>query len=242
MNAKRMLAFAVRTAKEILRDPLTLIFGIGFPVVLLLLFTAIQANVPVELFEIEKVAPGMCIFGLAFMTLFSAQLLAKDRETAFFQRLYTSPLTSWDFILGYALPLIPIAVAQSIICYAVAIVLGLTPSVNILLALVFIIPSSLIFISCGLICGTLLNTKQVGGLCGALFTNLTAVMSGVWFDISLVGDGFNAVANILPFVHAVEVQRAVIVGDFAVLQGHIAWVAGYAVVLNVAAVAVMRKH
>ncbi|MEE1356464.1 MAG: ABC transporter permease, partial [Clostridia bacterium] len=39
----RMLTFANRNTKEILRDPLNLGFGIGFPIVLLLLLSAIQA-------------------------------------------------------------------------------------------------------------------------------------------------------------------------------------------------------
>ena len=48
----RALTFAKRTAKEILRDPLTLAFGLGFPVVLLLLLSAIQANIPVPLLRV----------------------------------------------------------------------------------------------------------------------------------------------------------------------------------------------
>ena len=74
----RMLAFSGRTAKEIVRDPLNLSFGLGFPLVLLLLLTAIQANIPVSLFELEMLTPGITVFGLAFMTLFSALLIAKE--------------------------------------------------------------------------------------------------------------------------------------------------------------------
>ena len=94
----RMLTFAKRCAKEILRDPLNLAFGIGFPVILLLLLSLIQSNVPVDLFAIESLAPGTTVFGLSFMTLFSATLVSKDRESAFLQRLYTMPLKSSDFI------------------------------------------------------------------------------------------------------------------------------------------------
>ena len=108
----KMLSFARRTAKEILRDPLNLIFGLGFPVVLLLLLSAIQSSVPVPLFEIAHLTPGIMVFGLAFMTLFSATLIAKDRSSALLQRLYTTPLSSRDFILGYALPLLPLSLAQ----------------------------------------------------------------------------------------------------------------------------------
>ena len=113
----RMLTFAKRCSKEILRDPINLGFGLGFPLVLLLLLTTMQKNIPVHLFEIDTLAPGITVFGLSFMTLFSATLVAKDRESALLQRLYTTPLKATDFILGYMLPIIPIAVVQCLICY-----------------------------------------------------------------------------------------------------------------------------
>ena len=187
----KMLTFAGRNAKEIIRDPLTLIFGLGFPLVLILLLSAIQANIPVPLFEIEHLTPGITVFGLSFMSLFSATLISKDRNSSLLQRLYTTPLTPVDFILGYTLPIIPFAVAQSIVCYIVAIFLGLEIKVNILLAILFIIPMSILFIALGLLFGSILNDKQVGGVCGALLTNLSAWLSGTWFDLDLVGGGDN---------------------------------------------------
>lgn len=224
----KLLVFSRRTAKEILRDPLNLAFGIGFPVVLLLLLSAIQANIPVSLFEIGQLAPGIAVFGLAFLTLFSASLVAKDRESAFLARLYTTPLTASDFILGYLLPFLPIALAQSAVCYAVAIVLGLKVSVNLLLALVLMLPTALFFIAVGLLCGSVFSVKQTGGICGALFTNLTAWLSGTWFDLNLVGGVFQKVAYALPFVHAVELERAALYGNYAQLLPHLLWVLGYA--------------
>jgi len=225
----RMLAFANRNAKEILRDPLTVCFGLGFPIVLILLLSAIQANVPVPLFEIAHLAPGITVFGLSFMTLFSAQLIAKDRGSSLLQRLYTTPLTPMDFILGYTLPIVPVAVAQSIICYLVAIVLGLDITVNILFAVLFILPISLLFIALGLLFGSILSDKQVGGICGALLTNLSAWLSGTWFDLALVGGVFQKIAYALPFVHAVELERAVLAGNFAEIFPHLWWVLGYAI-------------
>ena len=206
----KLLTFSGRNAKEILRDPLTAAFGLGFPIVLILLLSALQANIPVSLFELESLTPGMTIFGLSFMTLFSATLIAKDRESTFLQRLYTSPLTAADFIFGYALPILPMAVAQCILCYIVALILGLSATVNILYAVLFILPAALFFIALGLLFGSLFNVKQVGGLCGALLTNLTAWLSGIWFDLALVGGAFKKIAYLLPFVHAVELERAVL--------------------------------
>ncbi len=238
----RMLTFAKRNAMEILRDPLTLAFGLGFPLVLILLLSAIQANIPVPLFEIEHLAPGITVFGLSFMTLFSATLIAKDRGSSFLQRLYTTPLTPCDFILGYTLPIVPFAVAQSIICYIISVILGLDITVNILFAVLFVIPISLLFIALGLLFGSILTDKQVGGICGALLTNLSGWLSGVWFDLDLVGGAFQKIAYALPFVHAVEMERALIAGAYADIFPHLWWVLGYAfVAITIAILLFLRQ-
>ena len=232
----RMMTFAKRCTKEILRDPLNLGFGLGFPLVLLLLLSAMQANVPVNLFEINTLTPGITIFGLSFITLFSATLIAKDRESAFLQRLYTTPLTGLDFIMGYIFPLLPITLGQTIICYLFAIPLGLTLSVNIIYAVIGIIPMAIFNIALGLLGGSLLGVKQVGGICGALLTNLSAWLSGVWFDLELVGGFFSKLANALPFVHAVEMEKALFNGDFASAASHIVPILIYSVLITVVAV------
>lgn len=238
----RLFAFSVRTAKEILRDPLNLAFGIGFPLVLIFLLSAIQANIPVSLFEIVRLIPGITVFGLSFMTLFAAALTAKDRESALLQRLYTTPLTAADFIFGYMMPILPIALAQCVICYITAIILGLPVTVTILYAVLLAIPVSLFFIALGLLCGSVFSVKQVGGICGALLTNLVAFLSGVWFDLDLVGGSFRKIADFLPFVHAVEMERAILNGAYAEIFPHIWWVLGYtAAVVSFAVVFFLRQ-
>lgn len=238
----RSLTFANRCAKEILRDPINLMFGLGFPIILLLLLSAIQANIPVSLFEIASLAPGITVFGLSFMTLFSSTLIAKDRESALLQRLYTSPLKASDFILGYMLPIIPAAMAQCIVCYLIAVVLGLPVTVNIVYAVLLIVPISLFQVALGLLCGSIFNSKQVGGICGALLTNVSAWLSGIWFDLELVGGVFCKIANLLPFVHAVEIERAVINGNFAEIVPHIYYVLGYAVATTIGAVLLFLRQ
>ena len=232
----RIMIFAKRCAKEILRDPINLGFGLGFPLILLLLLSIMQANIPVNLFEIDALTPGITVFGLSFMTLFSATLVAKDKESSFLQRLYTTPLTGFDFILGYMLPFIPIALGQTIICYLVAIPLGLTLSVNILYAIIGTIPITIFYISLGLLCGSVLGVKQVGGICGALLTNLSGWLSGVWFDLTLMGEFFEKIANLLPFVHAVEMEKALLSGDFGLASTHILPIALYGVAIMALAV------
>ncbi len=237
----RTLAFASRNLKEMMRDPLNLVFGVGFPLIILLLLSAIQANIPVSLFEIDRLTPGIAVFGLSFISLFSGTLIAKDRSTSFLMRLFASPLSASDFILGYTLPLLPIAVLQSILCFIAALFLGLPLTANILVALVVLIPAALLFIGIGLLAGSVLNDKQVGGVCGALLTNVSAWLSGTWFELDLVGGAFQAVAYALPFAHAVDATRAALAGDYASIFPHLWWVLGYALIVLVIAVIVFKN-
>ena len=238
----RMITFSVRNAKEICRDPLTVCFSLGFPLVLLLLLSTIQANIPVPLFEIDSLAPGVVVFGLCFMTLFSAMLVSKDRDTSLLQRLYTTPLTAVDYILGYILPVLPIALAQALITFVVSIFLGFKVTIGLLYGMLLVIPISLFFIGMGLLFGSILNIKAVGGIVGALFTNVAAWLSGIWFDVELVGGAFEKIANYLPFIHAVELERAAVACNYSKMLSHIWWVVGYAVLAIIGAIVLFLRQ
>ncbi len=233
-------AFAVRNRKELLRDPLNLAFALGFPLIVLFLLSALQANIPEPIFPITTLAPGITAFGLSFISLFSGMLIAKDRSTLFLVRLMASPLTATGFIIGYIMPIIPMAIGQSAICLIAALFLGLNLSINVLLVLIVFLPAVLLFIGIGLLAGTLLNDKLVGGICGALLTNLSAWLSGTWFDLDLVGGTFKSVAYLLPFVHAVDAGKATLAGNYALIFPHLLWVTGYAIVILTIAITVFR--
>ncbi|WP_042351091.1 ABC transporter permease [Bacillus massiliigorillae] len=237
----KMKVFSNRTAKEILRDPLSLFFGIGFPVVLILLLTAINRNIPTDIFNIEELTPGIAVFGLSFMSLFSAQLISKDRASSMLARLFTTPMKASDYILGYILPLVPMALVQSIVCYLVAFLLGMEMTASILVALVMILPTSVVFIGIGLLCGSILNEKAVAGVCGALLTNLTAWLSGTWFSLELVGGTFKTIAYWLPFAHAVDMGKAAVNGNYSEIFSHFWWALGYGVLFMFISVIVFKR-
>ena len=236
---RRTLVFAGRNTKEIIRDIFTLIFGILFPLVLLVLLSAINRSIPKEasmtLFNISNLVPGVAVFGLSFISLFTATIVSKDRCTSFILRLYTSPLKPSQYIIGYTLPLIPISLMQTVVCYAASFLMGLELSINIIPAIVVNIPTALLYIAMGLLCGTIFNDKMVGGVCGALLTNLSAWLSSTWFDISLIGGTFEKIANLLPFIHAVKAGRFALSGNYSEILPELLWVSGYALVIGVIA-------
>ena len=209
---KRAMAFARRNARELVRDPLTVGFSLGFPLVLLALLTIIQRNIPVSMFEIDRLAPGVAAFGLTFAALFSATLIARDRASSLMLRLCASPMRPGDFIAGYLAPMLPLCAAQIAVCYAAALAAGLKLGGNAILSMLTLLPAAALYVAIGLLCGTLLNDRQVGGVCGALLTNVCAWLSGIWFDLSLLGDGFRRAAEILPFANSVTAARAALAG------------------------------
>ena len=238
----KTLVFSKRCAKEILRDPLNLIFGLAFPVILILILTVIQKNIPVSIFEIDSLAPGMIVFSFAFIALFSSLLISKDRESTFLQRLFASPMKATDFILGYTLPLVLIALLQAVICFLTGVILGLKINVNIIYAIIAAIPMAVFNISFGLMCGSVLSSKAAGGLCGALFSNLAAFLSGIWLDLKLIGGAFEKFAKCLPFYNAVEVEKAVYMGRFSDVKTEFIIVCAYAAVTLVISIFVFLKQ
>lgn len=237
----KTLAFTIRNTKEIVRDKINIATGIGFPIVLILLLSFIQKNIPESLFKIEHLTPGIVVFGFSFMALFSGMLLAKDRSSSFFLRLFTSPLTALNFILSYYIPFILLSMVQAVVCFAVAVILGLPISINILGVIIISIPAAILFISLGLLCGSVLTDKQVGGVCGALLTNLSAWLSGTWFDVKLIGGAFETVAKSLPFYHAVEAGRSALIGEYSKVFPSLWWVIGYAIVITLITIFVFSK-
>ena len=241
----RMFLFAKRNIKEILRDPINLFFGLGFPLVLLALLSIINSAIPPEakntMFQINNLAPGLTMFGSVFMALFAGMLLSKDRTSSFLMRLFTSPMTATDFILGYTLPMIVVTIVQATITLLVAGFLGLDININILFAIIMTALTSLLFVGTGLFFGSILNDKAVGGVCGALLTNVAGWLSGVFIPIDLIGGAFKTITNILPFYHSVEAIRISLSGNFNNLLPHLLVVIGYTIVIFTFAIIIFNR-
>ncbi|MGT2910189.1 ABC transporter permease [Streptococcus cameli] len=241
----RMFLFAKRNIKEILRDPINLFFGLGFPLVLLALLSIINSAIPPEakntMFQINNLAPGLTMFGSVFMALFAGMLLSKDRTSSFLMRLFTSPMTATDFILGYTLPMIVMTIVQATITLLVAGFLGLDININILFAIIMTALTSLLFVGTGLFFGSILNDKAVSGVCGALLTNVAGWLSGVFIPIDLIGGAFKTITNILPFYHSVEAIRISLSGNFNNLLPHLLVVIGYTIVIFIFAIIIFNR-
>ncbi len=224
-----------RNLKEIYRDPISIVLGLGMPILLLVLFSSIHKNIQVAMFHPQSMTPAVIIIGFGFLTLFSATLLAKDTQSAFLARLFTTPLKPSDYILSYILPFIPLAFFQTLICMLVGTMLGATYS-NMLMSLLLFLFLALTCISSGIIFGSLFTVNQVSGV-GALFITTISLFSGAWMNLKVVGGIFETIGYALPFAHAVDASKGLLSGtSFSDISGNFYMVLIYTFVLFILAI------
>lgn len=229
---KRALTFASRNFKELVRDPLSYIFCIGFPIVMLGLMTLINSAIPKEanmtLFNIDKLAPGVAVFGLSFVMLFATLSVSKDRTSAFLTRLLSSPMKASDFIIGYSLPLLLIVIAQFFITYISAFIIAIFTDnqisvLGMLLSIAVLMPTAVFFIAIGIFFGTLFSEKAAPP-CSSIIISLCGVMGGIWFDLAVIPSDniLFVICKILPFSHATDAARASVALEYSnILTGFI---------------------
>ncbi len=237
----RSIVYCRRTIKELLRDPLGYIFCLGFPLVMLVIMTIVDRSIPEEagmkLFHIQYLAPGIALFGLTFIMLFTCLQVSKDRASAFLTRLYASPMNAVDFIGGYTFPLMIISVLQIVVAFVASIIIGIITGYefqlgNVLLCILVLLPSTLMFIAIGLFFGTLLNDKAAPGIC-SIIISAASLLGGVWMDVDAVGGTFMKVCHALPFYHGVNAARMALQGNYDKLSKPLIIILVYALLIYI---------
>lgn len=246
----RIKAFAKRNFKELVRDPLSWIFCLGFPVVMLVLMTVINRSIPKEanmtVFRIDNLCGGVAVFGLTFLMLFGAILISKDRGSSFLTRLYASPMTAFDFIAGYYLPILLLAVIQCVITFGASAVVACTEeralsALNLLSAIIILIPSMIMFIGFGLVFGSKFSQNAAPGLCSAIIS-AASLLGGMWMDVEAIGGVIEKICLALPFYHSVCAARLAAQGRLSETGTSMLVITLYAAAAVVLSVIVFKKN
>jgi ABC-2 type transport system permease protein len=234
----RTINFGNRNFKEIIRDPLSITFSILLPLFLLFIFQ--QFKIPNEVYKLENFTPGIIIFSFSFITLFTAALVSKDRTTSFLIRLGTSPMKSMEYIFGYTFSVLPLIVIQNILFFIVAIILGLSFSINVILTILVSIPISILFIMIGILIGSVTTEKGSSGL-SSVIVQLVAFTSGMYFSTNMVGNIFKIICDVLPFQGCVNITKGILNGNYENILSSSITVCTYIVIFSILAIFVFKK-
>lgn len=245
----KSIVFAGRVGREIRRDPLSYIFCLGFPIIMLIIMSVVDSSIPAEanmtVFHIENLAPGIACFGLTFVMLFTAIQVSKDRTTALLLRLYASPMKPFEYLAGYTIPVCVLGIAQMVICFAAAYIIGLcrgcTLSITaILLSMFLMLPSLLLFVGIGILFGCVASEKAAPGLCSIIISGV-GIIGGIWMDVDSLGGTIKKVAEVLPFYHGVTLSRLPFSDALSEIPVHLLWTVGFGVLFYVLAVIVFTS-
>lgn len=219
----RITAFASRNIKELMREPLSYIFCLGFPMIMLIVMSIVNASIPPEagmtVFRIDRLCGGIIVFGQTFVMLFTAITVAQDRSGSFLVRMYATPMVSGDFIGGYALPMIIISAVQAVITFAASAVISLITGVElsfagICAAFFSMLPSAVMFTGLGIIFGTIFNEKAAPGIC-SIVISLGSFLGSIFFDAESTGGVMLTICKCLPFFYCTKCIRSAMALDFS---------------------------
>ena len=246
---KRITSFAVRNAKEILRDPLSYIFCLAFPLVMLVVMTLVNESIPPEsgitTFRIDNLSGGIAVFGLTFVMLFTCLSVAKDRSGAFLTRLYATPMSAGNFVVGYISPVLALSLVQLLITFIAGFIVSLITGVELnigglFLSVLVLIPSAAMMAGFGMLFGSLFNEKAAPGLC-SIVISLASFLGGIFFDPDATGGVLLNICKVLPFYHSVKCARQATALSFDGFWLHFAITVGYAIIVTAAAAIVFRN-
>lgn len=211
----RILNFAKRNFKEIIRDPLSIIFAIILPLFLLFIFQ--QIKIPNDTYNLENFTPGIMIFSFSFITLFSSTLIAKDRQTSLLIRLGVSPMKSIEYILGYMISFIPVILLQDILLFVLAIILGFPFSINIIWTILVSVIIAILFLGIGILIGSLVSDKAASGI-SSIIVQLVCFTSGIYFPKELLGNTYSKICEILPFDSALVIIKGILNNNYETIK------------------------
>lgn len=240
----KSIVFSGRNWKELARNPASILCGVGLPVLLIITLSAMKRLIPgmSETFSIDKITPGMAVFSLSFLSMLLGILMTNDKKYSFLLRLFSTPMASKDYIIGYALPVFPLAIIQTLLCFGAGFAFGLPLHAGVLTAMLVLLPVAALYISFGLFIGIALNSEnQVSGFI-TLFINATVFLGGVVIPLEQIGGIFQKICYILPFVHATAAMKNAISKDYASIPSHLLWVTGYTLIIIFVSSWVFKKR
>jgi ABC-2 type transport system permease protein len=235
-----MTSLAKRNFIEVWRDPLSLSLTVALPVGLLLVMQRLEGVS--DFFSATSLAPGVVLFGFVMLMFSAALSLSRDRESALFSRLLTTPLRSNDFVAGYSLPYLPVAIIQAVLLFGVGALLGLEINGNYALLMLILLMMAILYIAAGMILGAVFSTKAV--TFPYMVILMLTIFGGAWMDLEMIGGVFRTVGDVLPFAHALDAARAVMIegAGLTAVAADLYWITGYTVATVALAVFFLRRR
>lgn len=243
---KQLFSLTKRNLKETLREPLTFVFCLIFPIIMLVIMPLIFSNIentPAN-FQITSYAPGICVFGYTFVSMFVSLQITSDKNTSFIKRLNISPIKKSTYYFSIVLSSLPIALMQTILFFATALIFGFPFDINFLLSIIYLIPSAIFYICLGILIGIICKNEKQTGPISSIFISFVGIFGGVFMPTSIFSGGFATFVNLLPFSHTVMIANELQLVGIGAIYPHILYIIGWTIILIITSIIIekIRKN
>ena len=165
-----------------------------------------QKNVGSQVFTyIDYLIPGLIGFSILTSPMFSMVDVASSyRKDGIFRQLSLTPLTRaewltshilWYMVLTFVTAGIMIGAGVELFGAHVNVTLGLIP---------FLIAGPLLFVSLGMLAGSVAKTPESAALIGNIITFPMMFLSGTFFQVSMFPPALQSFAHILPLYYVID--------------------------------------
>jgi len=191
------------------REPITVIFSLAFPLVMLLVLAGVFGNEVDPEFRdaipVDYYVPGYLAIVIASIGLIGLPVhLAAYRERGILRRFRASSVSPWSLFAAQVTVSFVIAAVGSVLLVVAAVVIydAQLPESPARLLLAFVI-STLSFVSLGFLIGTLLASARAAQAVGLLLFLPMWLLSGAGPPRGVMGGAMRAISDVLPLTYVV---------------------------------------
>ncbi|MFF5974445.1 ABC transporter permease [Streptomyces sp. NPDC012769] len=207
-----------RYARQTLRSPFQILFGVLMPLMYLLFFGPLLTGLPLgrEGDSWQVLVPGLLLQLGLFGASFAGFSLIMEKNWGVVERMRVTPVSRLALLLGRVLRDASLFVFQAVLLVLAALVMGLrAPVTGILIGFCFVALLTFALASLSYVLAMKVRTPQEFGPVINALAMPSMLLSGLMLPMALAPGWLDALSRLMPFRYLVDAVRDAYVGRYA---------------------------
>ena len=177
--------------------------------------TSTDLNVGSRIYRyIDYLVPGLIGFSVLVSPMFSMVNISSTwKRDKLFRELSLTPLTRGEWLAATLLWYVALAFVSAFLLVGIGTVVFGAHVVITWFALPFLVAAPVLFVSLGLLAGTVSNTPESAGVIGNIITFPMMFLSGTFFPVTFFPSWLLTIAHVLPLFYVIDGLNAAMVYD-----------------------------
>ncbi|MFM9555424.1 MULTISPECIES: ABC transporter permease [Streptomyces] len=207
-----------RYARQTLRSRFAMLFGVLMPLLYLLFFGPLLADVPLGSrgSSWQVLVPGLLLQLGLFGASFAGFMVILEKQTGVIERMRVTPVSRLALLLGRVLRDAAVFVFQALLLVLAALVMGLrAPLAGVLIGFAFVAALTVSLASLSYALAMKARSQHEFGPTVNALTMPSMLLSGLMLPMSLAPGWLDVLSHFVPFRYLVDAMRDAYVGAYA---------------------------